>query len=100
MKITDNQKKILFIVISNALLQLVTAVCGFILPPLIVQTYGSSINGMVASINQFIVYLNLVEAGVGSASIVALYKPLALNDTMECSGVLSATKKLFHDRDK
>lgn len=91
-----NRKQELFLtVVSNLILQLVTAVCGFILPPMIVRTFGSEINGMVSSITQFIAYLNLVEAGIGAASIAALYKPLAEKNVFKVSGILSAAKKFY-----
>lgn len=83
-------------ILSNLLLQFVTAICGFILPPLIISHFGSTINGMVSSITQFISYLNIVEAGVGAASIVALYKPLAENDVVGRNNVLTATKRLYN----
>ncbi len=82
-------------VISNLFLQAITAICGFILPPLIVETFGSEINGMVTSITQFIAYLNLVEAGIGAASIAALYKPLAENNASKVNGILSAARKFY-----
>lgn len=90
------RKKELFLTIaSNLTLQVVNAVCGFILPPLIVRTFGSAVNGMVTSITQFIAYLNLVEAGIGAASIAALYKPLAEENSAKINGILSAAKKFY-----
>ena len=68
----SNKKLIFLTVVSNLSLQVVTALCGFVLPPLVICTFGSSVNGMVSSISQFIAYLNVVEAGVGGASIAAL----------------------------
>ena len=94
--LTTRKKEVLLTVASNLLLQVVTAVCGFILPPLVISTFGSSVNGMVSSIAQFIAYLNIVEAGVGGASIAALYRPLALGDTAARNGILSATAKFYN----
>lgn len=82
-------------IISNLVLQFVTAICGFILPPLIIRTFGSTMNGMISSITQFIAYLNLVEAGIGAASIAALYKPLATENFEKINEILSATKKFY-----
>lgn len=89
------KQKLFLTVISNLFLQAVTAVCGFILPPLIVGTFGSETNGMVTSITQFIAYLNLVEAGIGAASIAALYKPLAENNVSKVNGILCAARKFY-----
>lgn len=96
LSLSPRRKEILLTVASNLLLQIVTAVCGFILPPLVIGTFGSSVNGMVSSITQFIAYLNIVEAGVGGASIAALYKPLALGDTDGRNAILSATAKFYN----
>ena len=96
LSLSPRRKEILLTVASNLLLQIVTAVCGFILPPLIIGTFGSSVNGMVSSITQFIAYLNIVEAGVGGASIAALYKPLAIGDIAERNAILSATTKFYN----
>ena len=96
MKLSDRKKEIFLMVFTNLLLQFVTFLCGFILPPLIIQKYGSSTNGMISSINQFISYLNLVEAGVGGASIVALYKPLIEKKYETANKILSVTRKFYN----
>lgn len=68
---------------------------GFITPLVMLKVYGSEINGLVSSINQFIVYFSLVEAGLSGAAIYALYKPLANNDHKAINGVVSAAKKFY-----
>ncbi len=95
MKLSERKKEVALTVFSNILLQVGTAVCGFVLPPLIARTFGSETNGMVQSISQFIAYLNIVEAGIGGASIAALYRPLADGDSDGVSGILSATRIFY-----
>lgn len=80
---------------ANLLLQIVTAVGGFILPPLIIVTYGSATNGMLASIKQFIAYLTLLEAGIGAAAIVALYQALTSQDIQLRNRILNATQRFY-----
>lgn len=80
---------------ANLLLQLITALGGFILPPLIIVTYGSATNGMMASIKQFIAYLTLLEAGVGAAAIVALYQALSNNHIALRNRILAATHHFY-----
>lgn len=92
----SNKSEVKITVFSNLILQFVNAVCSFILPPLIISHFGSTVNGMVSSITQFISYLNIVEAGVGGAAILALYKPLAEKDCDLRNKVLTATKKLYN----
>lgn len=76
-------------------LQFVTAVCGLILPRLIIKTFGSDINGLTTSITQFLGYVSLLEAGVGAVSRAALYSPLANNDIGKVSTVVKATEQFF-----
>lgn len=81
--------------LSNVILQLVTAAVGIILPRLFIGTYGSEVNGLISSISQFITYMSLVEAGIGSAAIVSLYKPLADKNPEKINGVLSGAKLFY-----
>lgn len=82
--------------VSNLILQVTVFLSGIILPRFFLEAYGSSINGMVTSANQFLTYLTLAEAGIGSASIVALYIPLAEGNTDEINSVLSAAKQYYY----
>ncbi|NLN86262.1 MAG: polysaccharide transport protein [Syntrophomonadaceae bacterium] len=81
--------------IANLVLQLVTAASGFILPALFIGHYGSEMNGMIGSLKQFIGYLSLVGGGVGAASIVALYAPLARQDNKAVRSLLAATRIFY-----
>lgn len=83
-------------IISNTLLQLITVVSALVLPPLIVNKYGSTVNGLISSISQFVAYLSLVEAGIGAASTSALYKPLAVCDCNSRDAILSATRIFYN----
>ncbi|MCM1321059.1 MAG: hypothetical protein NC041_05310 [Bacteroides sp.] len=95
MHISSRKKEAALIIFSNLTLQVVTALCGFILPPLVISAFGSSVNGMVSSITQFIAYLNIVEAGVGAASVAALYKPLAERCAEGRNAILSAAARFY-----
>lgn len=88
-------KKALMNTLVSIALQFVTAVCGFIVPRLIIGTYGSDVNGLVSSITQFLSYITLFEAGVGGVVRAALYKPLADNDIPKLSSIVSATESFF-----
>lgn len=89
-------KKAVLNLFSGITLQLITALAGFILPVLLIHTYGSTLYGLVASIRQFLSYLTLVEAGIGAASIAALYIPLANNDKDKINGILSGTRIFYN----
>lgn len=80
---------------SHLLWQIVTVVSGFILPPLIISHYGSTVNGFLASAKHFIFYLSIVEAGIGAASIASLYKPLTDQNFLRRNQILGETRRLY-----
>lgn len=82
-------------IMVSLLLQLVTAIAGFIFPRLFIVTYGSSMNGLISSVKQIISYFYLVEAGVADASAQALYGPLAGNDDKKVSLIVSSAAKFY-----
>jgi O-antigen/teichoic acid export membrane protein len=88
-------KKAIANIIASLSLQLVTVVCGFIIPRLIIKTFGSDINGLTSSITSFLGYITLFEAGVGGVIRANLYKPLANKDISAISGIVKATGKFF-----
>lgn len=91
----NRTKKFLYNSTATALMQLITMIVGFITPRVMLNAYGSEINGLVSSITQFISYFNLVEAGLAGAAIYALYRPLADDDHKAINGVVSAAKKFY-----
>ena len=89
------EKRIFRNVGANILLQIVLMISGLIIPRYILAIYGSEMNGLVSSISQFITYAALIETGIGDAAVIALYKPIAENDTKEIGSILTASKKLY-----
>ena len=79
-----------------ALLQeLVAVICGFVLPRLIMRSYGSVYNGLTTSITQFLSCAVLLRAGIGGATRAALYKPLAAHDAYQINAIMSATERFM-----
>lgn len=91
----NRTKKFMLNSMSSAFSQIIVMFAGFIIPNLMIRTYGSEINGLVSSINQMIGYISLVEAGLSGAAIYSLYKPLANNDIKEINGIVSAARKFY-----
>ncbi len=77
------------------LLEVVTAICGLILPRLILSHFGSAYNGITSSISQFISCIALLKSGIGSVTRAALYKPLAEKDSYRISEVVNATEQFM-----
>lgn len=86
-------KKIAKNVTASIIGNLVSLVCGLILPRLILTNFGSEYNGVTQSITQFISYISLMQSGIGGATIAALYKPLANDDNREISEIIASTQK-------
>lgn len=87
-----NESRIKRNIVTSLLLQVITVVSAFVLPRLILSTYGSAYNGIVASISQFLSYVTLLRAGVGGVTRAALYKTLAAGDTEKTSAIVRATE--------
>jgi O-antigen/teichoic acid export membrane protein len=88
-------KKFFYNSITTACYHIILMLAGFITPRIMLKYYGSEVNGLVTSISQFIVYFNLVEAGLSGAAIYALYKPLADRDYKAINAVVSAAKRFY-----
>ena len=75
--------------------QVVTLLLGIIIPRLVIVSYGSEVNGLLSSIRQIFVYVALLEAGIGTAALQAMYAPIANNDHVHASQIMSATDRYF-----
>ena len=88
-------KKLALNTVTSMLLQIVTVVCGFILPRLILGSFGSDVNGLVNSIGQFLGIIALLDFGVAGVARSNLYKPLAENDNDMISRIYVSSAKFF-----
>ena len=91
----SNRDHTLVNVMSTIVLQAITLLSGFIVPKLILDQFGSDINGLVTSITQFLSYISLIEGGVGSVILANLYKPLAEGDMDKVSAVIVTANNFF-----
>ncbi len=88
-------KKFMYNTVTTAIYQVIVLLVGLITPRVFLNAYGSEINGLVTSINQFITYFNLVEAGLAGAAVYALYKPLAEKNYFKINSIVSAAKNFY-----
>ena len=91
----NNSKKSFKIFIFGIVSQVVTLLLGIIIPRLVIVSYGSEVNGLLLSIRQVFVYVALLEAGIGTAALQAMYAPIASNDHTRASQIMSATDRYF-----
>ena len=78
--------------IVSFICRIINIVTGLMVQREILVAYGSAYNGLTSSITQVTSYLVLLEAGLGAASIQALYKPLNDKDWNRISSVNNATQ--------
>ena len=83
-------------VFLSILLQVVTIICGFITPRLILSTFGSEVNGLVNSITQFLSYVMLFEGGLNAVVLAGLYKPVHDNNYEKMSAIVAASNKFYN----
>ncbi|MBE6757952.1 MAG: hypothetical protein E7552_05325 [Ruminococcaceae bacterium] len=80
---------------STLVHQLVSTLCGMIIPWVMIDTFGSAAYGATTSIAQFLAYISLFEGGIGRVARGALYKPLAERNDRDISRVYFAVKRFF-----
>ncbi len=93
-------KKAFYGSITSLVYQVITVVCGLILPRLILVNFGSSYNGLTSSITQFLAGISLLKAGISGVAKAALFAPLhvvmitrsvqlSMQLNASCAGLLS-----------
>lgn len=88
-------KKAIKNILASLILQFVTIICGFIVPKLIISSFGSNVNGLVTSITQFLAYITLLESGIGPVIKSKLYKPIAKKEQKEIINILYSGERFF-----
>lgn len=91
----DTKKKTIKNIFYGLLSKITALAFGLIVPRLILTTYGSETNGITASITQIFAYVALLEAGVGGATLQALYSPIGKGEKKDASAILSATHRYY-----
>ena len=88
-------KRTLINTLSSLLLQFVSIISGFIIPRLLLQTFGSEVNGLISSLNQFLNYITLFEGGLNAVILASLYKPLSEKNNDKVNALASATNRFY-----
>ena len=95
MNISNRNSRLRVNTVASLIYQIVTLVCGFILPRLIIGNYGSPVYGLISSITQFLGIISLCELGMGAVVPASLYKPLADKDNDAISRVVVSSEKFY-----
>lgn len=91
----NNKKKSLMNLLIGVLGQMISLLLGIFVPRLFLVNYGSEVNGFLNSITQIFSYFVLFEAGVGTATLQALYGPVATDDKDNVSSIIAATNIFY-----
>lgn len=80
----------------SAVTQIITLALGLFLPRLILLAWGSEYNGLLSSVTNIMSYLALLEAGLNTAMLQALYKTVGQNDREQTSIVVRTAQRYYH----
>lgn len=91
-----SKKKATFLnMLLGAAYQIVTALFGFILPNLLLNTFGAELHGYTSTVGSIMGYISLINAGLAPAAVQALYEPLAKKDNNRINEVLNAIDRFY-----
>lgn len=91
----NRERKLKYNTVLAIVNQVITILCGFILPRFYLQNYGSQVYGLVSSITQFLGFVTLMELGMGAVVQSSLYIPLAKKDNLQISKIIISAEKFF-----
>lgn len=80
----------------SILLQLIVAASGLVIPRLFIEYYGSEVNGLIVSLNQFLSYITFFEAGLSGVVMSQLYGPIANDDNALINQILANARAFFY----
>ena len=92
---SEREKKAKLNISLSLLSQMITLLCGLVIPGLMISSFGSEAYGATTSITQFLAYITLLEGGIGGVARAALYKPLAEKNDYAISAVIYEIRKFF-----
>lgn len=90
------KNKLYLNLLSTIIYEIIAIISGFIVPKLILQTYGSTVNGLVSSIEQSLSFFVLTDMGIGAVVLAALYEPLAQKDNLKISKIICSGQHFFN----
>ena len=88
-------KRVLKNMLSSVMSYGALLIFSIITSRLVLVGYGSEANGLLSSVNQLFSYIALLEAGIGTATVRALYHPLSEENTDETVNVLVASRSYY-----
>ena len=88
----NNKKKVFLNFVMSSVSTVLRMAVGFIIPRIILKSWGSEYNGLLNSVNTIMNYLLLLEAGINTSTLQALYKSIGNDDKHETSIVIHSSQ--------
>ena len=88
-------KKALLNLFTDVFPMIIVSVLGIFKFKLFVQVLGQEVQGLYQFFTQVMVYIAIVDGGLGSAVLYALYRPNSASDKEEMNAILSGAKRIF-----
>lgn len=73
---------------TSLVVQLAVTIQGLIIPRIMLVYFGSSINGLVSSLTQYLNLFAIIEGGISGVILAALYKPVSEKNNQKLSSIL------------
>lgn len=83
-------------IVSSLILYVVTILQGFILPKLLLENFGSTVNGLTSSIYQFLSFIELFEGGAAGVIVANLYSSIGKKDLYTTKKIFNSSRKIFN----
>ena len=90
-----DKKKLKYNTILILINQIVAVMVGLIVPRMLLNTYGSMVNGYVYSISQMLSVITYFDFGISAVAQAAMYKPLVEKNEYQISIIYQAVKRYF-----
>ncbi len=91
----SNTRKGVYNVAFGLFSQIITIALGIIIPRIFLISFGSEMNGLLSSVSQIYSYMALLEAGIGTVTVQAIYKNIGQNNRDGINAVLAATHRYY-----
>lgn len=88
-------KKAVLNLITDILPMIIISVLGIFKFKLFIQVLGQEVQGMYQLFTQVMFYVSIVDGGLGSAVLYALYEPNTSDNRQKMNEILSGAKRLF-----
>ena len=88
-------KKVLLNLITDVIPMLVVSLLGIFKFKLFVQVLGQEVQGMYQLFTQIMFYIAIVDGGLSSAVLHALYRPNTENNKEQMNEIFSGAKRIF-----